>query len=87
MTVRQARVARFRSSRIAATAILGIVLIALGVAAYHYGIRTQIVRMTADIGIPGVTTSYSVKVKNWSPLPITFEGVQLASGYPADLLP
>jgi hypothetical protein len=64
--------------------ILRLVLVAaLSVGAIGYGVRVDVMRMTADVGIPGVTTSYSVKLRNHTALPMTFEGVQLPGGYPA----
>jgi hypothetical protein len=64
--------------------LLTLVLVAaLSVGIMTYGIHVDIMRMTADVGIPGVTTSYAVKLRNQTVFPIAFEGVQLSGGYPA----
>jgi hypothetical protein len=64
--------------------ILALVMVAaLSLGAIGYGVGVDVMRMTADVGIPGVTTSYSVKLRNHTALPMTFEGVRLPSGYPA----
>ena len=63
--------------------VVALVLVAaLSVGVMSYGVHVDIMRMTADIGIPGVTTSYAVKLRNHTVLPITFEGVQMPGGYP-----
>jgi len=63
--------------------VIALVLVAaLRVGVMSYGVHVDIMRMTADVGIPGVTTSYAVKLSNRTVLPITFEGVQMPGGYP-----
>lgn len=64
--------------------VAGLLLVAaLSLGAIGYGVHVEIVTMKADVGIPGVTTSYSVELRNHTAFPITFEGVQLPGGYPA----
>jgi len=60
-----------------------VLVVALSVGVMSYGVHVDIMRTTADVGIPGVTTSYGVKLRNHTVLPITFEGVQMPGGYPA----
>lgn len=63
---------------------VALVLVAsLGVGVMSYGVHVDIMRATADVGIPGVTSSYAVKLRNYTVFPITFEGVQMPGGYPA----
>jgi hypothetical protein len=58
-------------------------VVALSVGVMSYGVHVDIMRTTTDVGIPGVTTSYAVKLRNHTVLPITFEGVQMPGGYPS----
>lgn len=71
------------ASRKTYTLLVIVAVAALIVGTSSYGVHVDIMRMTADIGIPGVATSYAVRLRNQTAFPITFEGVQLPGGYPA----
>src|SRR4051812_14126105 len=48
---------------------------------FKYGLLIEIVCSDADIGIPGVRTCYAYRLRNFTALPITFEGIDFGDGY------